>query len=251
MNGEPCAGPVDLPAWASVPPDSDPLPLAAEVVLLAGPSGCGKTHLAKLAGLPILALDDFYRDGTDPGMPRTEGGVVDWEHPDSWDGDAAVAALGELCRAESIEVPTYAFGEDRRTGSRPLSREGSPIVVAEGIFAAEIIDRLRDAGLLADALLIHENRWITFGRRLVRDLRDGRKAPWYLVRQGWAKTASEPDVVARQCALGARPVSKPQARDRLAGLAERGRAAAAARAAAAPAVAHDVTLPHHRAAGAA
>lgn len=193
----------------------------AEVVLLAGPSGCGKTHLARTAGLPVVALDDFYRDGTDPGMPVTGTGTVDWEDPASWDPGAAVAALAELCRADQVNVPTYVFGEDRVVGSRSITRDRSPIVVAEGIFAAELVGRLRQDCLLADALLIRQSRWVTFARRLVRDLREGRKSPWFLVRQGWAKTLSEPDLVAHQCRSGARPVTKLEALDRLAGLADR------------------------------
>lgn len=204
-----------------MPTPPDLRPIVAEVVLLAGPSGCGKTHLAAMVELPVVALDDFYRDGTDPGMPRTAAGVVDWEDPASWDPAAAVVALAELCRAEQVDVPTYAFGEDRVVASRTISRHGSPIVVAEGIFAAELVGRLRREGLLADALLIRQNRWVTFVRRLVRDVREGRKAPRDLVRQGWAKTRSEPDLVAHQRRCGARPVSKPEARDRLAGLARR------------------------------
>lgn len=204
-----------------MPPPPDPRPIVAEVVLLAGPSGCGKTHLARTVGLPIVALDSFYRDGTDPGMPRNPAGMVDWEDPASWDPDAAVAALAELCRAEQVDLPTYAFGEDRVVGSRTIERGGAPIVVAEGIFAAELVARLRREDLLADALLIRQNRWVTFARRLVRDLREARKAPWYLVRQGWAKARSEPTVVAHQRRCGARPVSKREARERLAGLAAR------------------------------
>ncbi|HEX2577754.1 MAG TPA: hypothetical protein VHK88_15485 [Aquihabitans sp.] len=204
-----------------MPTAPDPRPLLAEVVLLAGPSGCGKTHVARAAGLPIVALDDFYRDGTDPDMPLTPSGVVDWEDPASWDPDAAVAALDELCRSERVEVPTYVFGENRAVGHRTIEREGAPVVIAEGIFAAELVHRLRANGLLADALLIREGRWTTFARRLVRDLREARKPPWYLVRQGWAKTRAEPEVVAHQRRLGARPISKPAARARLAGLAAR------------------------------
>lgn len=200
-------------------PEPDLRPVVAAVVLLAGPSGCGKTHLARAVGLPILALDDFYRDGDDPGMPRTADGLVDWEDPRSWDRGRAVAALDELCRAESVEVPTYSFGEDRVVGHRTLVRGSRPVVVAEGIFAAEMVAPLRDAGLLADALLLRQRRGITFARRLVRDLGEGRKAPWYLVRQGWAKTRSEPAVIAHQRALGARPVTKAQARARLRALA--------------------------------
>lgn len=188
------------------------------MVLLAGPSGCGKTHLAVQAGAPIVALDDFYRNGDVPGLPRTADGVVDWEDPATWDADAAIAALDELCRSDRVEVPTYAFGEDAVVGHRTIERDGCAVVVAEGIFAAELVGPLRERGLLDDALLIEQPRAVTFVRRLVRDLRDGRKSPSYLVRQGWAKTRSEPAVVARQLELGARPVSKPEARARLAEL---------------------------------
>ena len=122
-------------------------------------------------------------------------------------------------RTGEVDVPTYSFARSEAVGHRLLRTEGSPVVVAEGIFAAELIAPLRAEGLLADALLIEQGRWVTFGRRLWRDLREGRKAPWYLVRQGWAKTRSEPAVVAHQLALGARPTSKDDARLRLAELA--------------------------------
>lgn len=193
------------------------------MVLLAGPSGSGKTYLALAAGLPILALDDFYRPGTDPGLPRTPDGVVDWEDPRTWDADAACDAVEELCRTGRVDVPNYVFGEDRAVGHRILELPpGISLVVAEGLFAAEIIEPLRRRGLLADALLIHGGRWRTFGRRLLRDLREGRKSGWYLVHQGWAKTRSEPAVIAHLEALGARPVTKAEALRRLTELAKLG-----------------------------
>lgn len=189
------------------------------VVLLVGPSGCGKTHLARTAGLPIVSLDDFYRDGTEVAMPRLDNGIVDWEDPASWDLDVAAGALAGLCRDGSVEVPTYAFGEDRVVGHRRIDLGEAPVVLAEGIFAGELIARLRTEGLLVDALLIQQPRAVTFLRRLLRDLREGRKNRWYLLRQGWAKTVAEADVVARQRAQGARPTSKAAARRRLAALA--------------------------------
>ena len=48
-------------------------PLPARVILLAGPSGSGKSSLAARAGLPVLALDDFYKDGDDPSLPLLPG----------------------------------------------------------------------------------------------------------------------------------------------------------------------------------
>jgi uridine kinase len=212
----------------------------ADVVLLVGPSGCGKTYLARSVGLPILALDDFYRSDTDPLAPRGDDGLVDWEDPASWDAEAAADALERFCCDDAVEVPDYSFAENRAVGTKVVDRQGACVVVAEGIFAAELIEPLRQRGLLADALLITQGRWTTFGRRLWRDLREGRKPPWYLVRQGWAKTWAEPAVVARQLAKGARPVTKAEARTRLQALAARqGHAATAAT---------ELTADEHRAA---
>ena len=44
--------------------------MTARVVLLAGPSGSGKTSLTRRVGLPMLALDDFYRDADDARRTR-------------------------------------------------------------------------------------------------------------------------------------------------------------------------------------
>lgn len=204
-----------------MPPKPDPSERCADVVLLVGPSGSGKTYLATSVGLPVLALDDFYRADTDAGLPRLPDGNVDWDHTGSWDGDAAIDALERLCCTDEVVVPDYSISENRAVGTKIVRRHGSRVVVSEGIFAAELIEPLRAAGLLADALLIRQNRWLTFARRLARDLRENRKSRWYLVTQGWAKTRSEPAVIARQLAKGARPVSKPQARAILAELAAR------------------------------
>lgn len=193
--------------------------MTARVVLLAGPSGCGKSHIARASGLPIVALDDFYREADEPGMPRTPAGDVDWEDPASWDAASGLAALEALCADGEIDVPTYSFARSAVVGHHLLHTGGAPVVVAEGIFAAELIAPLRDRELLADALLITVNRWLTFVRRLVRDAREGRKRFPFLVRQGWAKTRAEPSVVAHQRAAGARPVTKAEALARLAELA--------------------------------
>jgi len=196
--------------------------LRARAVLLCGPSGCGKTYLARQTGLPILTLDDFYRPGTEPDLPRTADGVVDWEDPRTWDVTAACDAVEALCCRGCVDVPNYVFGEDRAVGHRVLELGDASILIAEGLFAAEMIEPLRQRGLLADALLIHDGRWRTFARRLLRDAREARKSRWYLVRQGWAKTMAEPQVVRRLEALGARPITKADALRRIRELAKIG-----------------------------
>ena len=183
---------------------------AARVVVLAGPSGAGKSRLAARLhdahGWPIVRLDDFYRDEDDPAMPRSaELGIVDWDHPDSWNREAAVVALETLVATGSVSTPVYDIGLSRAVGSTVVTAGPDDLVLTEGIFAAEIIADLRERGLLAGAYCVHHHRALTFAWRLLRDLSERRKPPWTLVRRGLALMRDEPRVVARQEALGALP----------------------------------------------
>jgi uridine kinase len=194
------------------------------VVLLGGPSGSGKSSLARRVGLPVVCLDDFYRAGDDPKLPVCELGIVDWDDPRSWDGELAMQALRELAAHGETEVPVYDLAEDRAVGSRLVRLDRSPLFVAEGIFAAELVERCHAEGLLADALCLTHRPVVTFWRRLIRDLREGRKGPWTLLRRGFTLLRREPAIVARHAALGAVPTSGPDAEARLRRLLEDKRA---------------------------
>jgi uridine kinase len=185
------------------------------VIVLAGPSGSGKSHLAERLALPLLRLDDFYRDGSDPALPRiTSGanaGLVDWDDAASWLGSEAVDALTTLCRTGKVETPVYDIAHDGRNGSRSLTLDGSPLVVAEGIFAHHVVAPLRAAGLLAAAYCLRQHPAVTFWRRLTRDLREHRKPPLVLVRRGLALARGQRRLVAEAVSLGCTPVSADEA----------------------------------------
>jgi uridine kinase len=186
-------------------------------VLLCGPSGSGKSLIASLSGLPVLRLDDFYKEGDDPTLPLVEGSSdIDWDHPGSWDADVAVEAIARLCATGSTRVPVYDIARSARTGETTLHLGDRPLFVAEGVFAAEIVERCRDLGLLADALCLTRGAVTTFRRRFVRDLREGRKSVPFLLRRGWRLMRAERSIVARQVALGAHPCGKDEALTRLA-----------------------------------
>ena len=187
----------------------------AQVIVLAGPSGSGKSHLAERLALPILRLDDFYRDGSDAALPRiTSGanaGLVDWDDPASWHCDEAVEALTALCRAGSVETPVYSISANGRTGTQTLSLSGSSLVVAEGIFAHHVVGPLREAGLLAAAYCLRQHPLVTFWRRLTRDLREHRKPPLVLLRRGMSLMRDQRRIVAEAVAAGCTAVSADEA----------------------------------------
>ncbi len=189
--------------------------MRARVIVLAGPSGAGKSRLADRIGLPVLRLDDFYKNGDDASLPRiTEGpnaGLVDWDHPDSWLRDEALAALERLCWDGSVEVPVYEIARDGRWGSRTLDLAGHELFVAEGIFAQEIVGACHDAGLLAAAYCVRQHPVVTFWRRLTRDLRERRKPPLVLVMRGLALLRDQRRVVSHAVAHGCRAVTSDEA----------------------------------------
>ncbi|MFE0457576.1 uridine kinase [Streptomyces sp. NPDC058914] len=206
--------PGDASHWCSV--SSQP-PTPTRVVLLCGPSGSGKSLLAARAGLPVLRLDDFYKEGDDPTLPLVAGSSdIDWDHPGSWDADTAVAAIAELCRTGRTSVPVYDIALSARTGEETIEIGRTPLFIAEGVFAAEIVGRCRELGVLADALCLSRGPVTTFRRRFLRDLREGRKSVPFLLRRGWRLMRAERSIVARQTALGAYACDRDEAMDRLA-----------------------------------
>ena len=194
-----------MPSAASKDAPRSELPRRDRVILLTGPSGAGKSRLAARLnaahGWPVIRLDDFYRELTDPGLPRSPIGIPDWDHPDSWNAGAAIVALRQLVDEGATEVPVYDIGTSSVTGRHTVTAGPTACIVAEGLFAARLIAPLRAEGLLADALC-------------VRDLAERRKPPHILVQRGWALLKDEPQVISAAMALGANCVTPKEAEAR-------------------------------------
>ncbi|MGZ8738623.1 MAG: ATP-binding protein [Nocardioides sp.] len=197
----------------------------AQVIVLAGPSGAGKSRLAERLGLPVLRLDDFYKNGDDPTLPvithGANAGLTDWDHPDSWLPEDAVATLEQLCRDGRADVPVYDIAHDGRCGWQTLDLEGSGLFVAEGIFAQDVVPACAESGLLSAAFCVRQQALVTFWRRLTRDLREHRKPPLVLVRRGWALLRDQRQVIQHAVDQGCRPVTPDQAHAEISGLLER------------------------------
>nr|WP_206323448.1 ATP-binding protein [Streptomyces sp. HNM0574] len=187
--------------------------------MLTGPSGSGKTRLSARSGLPVLRLDDFYKEAGDPTLPLVPGSEdIDWDSPLSWDADAAVEAVTALCREGGTDVPVYDISVSARVGADRLDLDGARLFVAEGIFAADIAARCRGLGLLADAVCLRGHPFTTFRRRLARDVRESRKSLPFLLRRGWRLMRDEGAIVERHRALGAYPCARDEAMARIARL---------------------------------
>ncbi len=184
----------------------------ARVILVTGPSGSGKTRFVHRTGLPVVSLDEFYFDGDRPGLPRRHG-MVDWDSPQTWDKAAALRALVELCAQGSTTVPIYDIPSNARVGERKVELDGRRYVLAEGIFAADIIADLKREGILADALCICRPRVQTFWFRLMRDLDEARKPLPNLLRRGFAHFLKEPAMYEYLQKKGARRVSYSRAQE--------------------------------------
>jgi uridine kinase len=200
----------------------EPGPGRRRVILLTGPSGAGKSRLAERLsaahGWPVVRLDDFYREHHDPHLPRSPLGIPDWDHIDSWHADAAVEALRQLVDEGRVEVPVYDIGSSAVTGRHVVTAGPHDHILAEGLFAARLVDQLREQGLLAEALCVRQNRFLTALRRFARDLAERRKPPHILVRRGLALLRDEPKVIAEAEAHGARCIHPRQAERELSGL---------------------------------
>lgn len=191
----------------------------ARVIVLTGPSGAGKSRLARRLhehhSWPVLQLDDFYREAGDPGLPMSPLGLVDWDDVRSWDVDEALDAMTRLCRQGRAEVPVYDISTSSVVGRQETLLDGHPFVVAEGIFAAHAVAGLRERGLLAAAACVRNRPWLTFGRRLVRDVAERRKPPLTLWRRGNLLRRAEPQIIAAHQALGAEPMTAREAERRI------------------------------------
>jgi uridine kinase len=109
----------------------------------------------------------------------------------------------------------YDIAADGTVGHRPVSTGGSPLIVAEGIFADQIVGRLDDRGLLAAAICVRHHRLVTFVRRFQRDLRERRKPPLTLLRRGLLLLRDDPQVVRRCVEAGCEPLHPKAARRKI------------------------------------
>lgn len=157
------------------------------LIVLGGASGSGKSYLARMFGKPHVELDSFYReiddDSSEHPLPRTDYGEIDWDHDGTFDSVHAADALAQLLEHRVVTIPKYSIPTSRRVGTVQIRVTHGPII-AEGIFAAQVVQQLRKLDVPVTAWYITEPRGVTAVRRFARDVAERRKPIPHLMQRG-------------------------------------------------------------------
>lgn len=188
------------------------------VIFIAGLSGSGKTVAASASGVAtVLTLDSFlFADR--PDLPKWLG-RTDWDTIRSFDLDAAVSAVVSLAAGASVDVPVYDHHRNSAAGST-TGTAGGP-VVAEGIHAPAVYERVLREGVEAVLLLLDVAGQKVFIARVRRDVNQHHMNPiWATVRSARLLFRHRP-YRRGAVALGAELVDRAAAPRRIADLAAR------------------------------
>lgn len=115
-------------------------------------------------------------------------------------------------------MPVYSIAESRRVGWHRLDLDGEQLVIAEGIFAIELLAHARADGLEVEPLYLDRSRTLVAALRFRRDVAQHRKPLPVLCGAAW--TCGTPNPLRRRAvAAGFAPVTM---RAGVRGLAARG-----------------------------
>lgn len=158
------------------------------IIGIAGGTGAGKSTIARRledelepGSLTVVEQDAYYRDR--PDLSLEQRAQVNYDHPDSIDGDLLYAHLRALKAGEPVAVPVYDFVTHRRSETTVLLSPG-PVVIIEGILIF-VEQRLRE--LMDIKLYVDTDADIRVFRRIRRDMNE-RGRSFESVRQQYYAT---------------------------------------------------------------
>jgi uridine kinase len=155
---------------------------------VAGGSGSGKTTVARTIldrigaeNIAYIPHDSYYRDLAT--LPRDQRALINFDHPDSLDGELFMDHIRQLQRYEPIEMPVYDFSTDSRT-AETIPVQPHRVVLVEGIliFAEARLRELFDVRIFVDT-----DDDVRFIRRLQRDISERGRTIESVIDQ-WMRT---------------------------------------------------------------
>ncbi len=154
------------------------------VIGIAGGSGSGKTTVAKeilnrvgADRIAYLQHDSYYKDLSK--LPAAQHQDVNFDHPNSIETELMIKHLKALRSRHPIEVPTYDFATDSRTGET-FTVAPHRVILVEGIliFAEPELRKLFDVKIFVDT-----DADLRFIRRLYRDITERGRSTESVIKQ--------------------------------------------------------------------
>jgi uridine kinase len=143
------------------------------IIGISGGTGSGKTTVAQKIissigerNVVYLQQDSYYRDLGD--MPLDYRSRVNFDHPDSWDGELLLTHIEKLRAGRCIERPVYDFVNHARRQDT-VRVEPLPVTIVEGIL---VFFDTRMRAMMDIKIFVACEADIRFIRRLQRDLRE-------------------------------------------------------------------------------
>jgi uridine kinase len=143
------------------------------IIGISGPTASGKSLLAntivKELGsdqVTIISEDSYYKDR--PNLSHDERCKINYDHPDAFDHDLLCQHIKQLQDGETVQIPTYDFGQHLRS-DKTCQVGQHQLIVIEGIllFADPKLREMLDIRIYMDAPLD-----ICLIRRLERDINE-------------------------------------------------------------------------------
>jgi uridine kinase len=113
----------------------------------------------------VVCLDDYFKNGNDPTVPRNDTGRKLFDSPESFHSAECRKHLRQLLTGKTAVVPKYSFAVMRRVADKSVSP--APVIIIEGLFALRFYGSLcpRQVNIFMDASVgVRETR------RLNRDI---------------------------------------------------------------------------------
>ncbi|GAB4467321.1 MAG: uridine kinase [Anaerolineae bacterium] len=155
---------------------------------VAGGSGAGKTTISRLIleriganNIAYVPHDSYYRDLSS--LPREQRALINFDHPDSLDGDLFVEHIQQLQAYQPINMPVYDFPTHSRLDEVVVVQPHDVILVEGILIFAE--QRLRD--LFDIRIFVETDDDVRFIRRLRRDIRERGRSVESVINQ-WMET---------------------------------------------------------------
>ena len=142
------------------------------VIGIAGGTGSGKTTITRKlmqrfgSDVAVIYHDNFYKAHHD--LSYEERTHLNYDHPDAYDTDMLITALGELKRGRSVRCPVYDFSIHDRT-DKTVTVRPARVILVEGILIFESRELCDEMDI---KVFVDTDADVRILRRIIRDVRD-------------------------------------------------------------------------------